>query len=64
MALKIEKGIPIPQRGGVTAKLRGMEVGDSILVSTRPGLDKIQKRYEVKFTSAKEKGKIRIWRTA
>ncbi len=64
---KIEKCIPIPERSrGLTAALRGMEIGDSFLWSGRsiPG-STLALLKPMKFaTRAVEAGRYRIWRTA
>lgn len=66
--LKIEKGIPIPQRGlkaeGLTQKLMEMEIGDSIKLDTAVMASNAQTRgprLGLRFTYRKVDGGWRVW---
>lgn len=70
MAFEIEKGIPLPEMpkgklSGLTAALRSMTPGDSLLVvdckSSRVGAI-ISQLKELKFATRKVDGGRRIWR--
>lgn len=65
--MKIESGIPIPQRGdGLTALLRRMEIGDSIFIAgKRPQQvgTQISGAKPFRFTTRSVEGGIRVWRT-
>ena len=75
MTFVIEKGIPIPtvdgrSKTGITAVLRAMDVGDSVLVppeqadSTRGVAATMNKRTEKRFVARSVENKaLRIWRT-
>lgn len=75
MTFVIEKGIPIPtvdgrSKTGITAVLRAMDVGDSVLVppeqadSTRGVANTMNKRTEKRFVARSVENKaLRIWRT-
>lgn len=65
----IEKGIPIPPRGGfkrtgLMDKIQTMEVGDSILVEEkrRANACTAADRLGFKVTTRKEEGGVRMWR--
>lgn len=64
--LVIETGIPIPegrQKNPFTIAAKKMSVGQSVLVDKAPkGLYNLQKKLGMKFSTAKEGLKTRIWR--
>lgn len=72
MDFQIERNIPIPPRmyGSKSTKYAfalQMEVGDSVLVQTRPIASAISNRLKIsgyKFATRKVEGGIRVWRTA
>ena len=67
---QIEKGVPLPaprkkREEGLTATMRNMEVGDSILVpqSRRSNVYMVQKALGHKYTVRQvDKSQVRIWR--
>lgn len=65
--IKIEKGIPIPDKGKRKSAIPfdKMEVGDSFLVrfTQRTGIHTTAKRFGITITSRQEGDKVRIWRT-
>ncbi len=70
MAIKIEKGIPIPQkqtRNGTLEALQSMEVGDSFLYkrSAATGLYPLFKRAPGRKFVVRtiDKASVRVWRT-
>ena len=65
--MSISTGIPVPPRGRIVAVLSGMEVGASVLVKTRNEANSIRiaaSRLNYLITQRKDRGGIRIWRTA
>lgn len=69
-AYKIERGIPIPPKGGertgLTATLRALDVGDSFLIANekeRLRALHFASRAGVKIATRKVEGGIRVWRT-
>lgn len=69
----IEKDVPIPEIGngkrrtGLTACLRAMEVGDSVLVGMNDGspysrVSAYQSLNDARFTTRTVEGGLRIWR--
>jgi hypothetical protein len=71
MTIKIEKGIPRPERsgrkGGLSDAVRSMDIGDSFVLplAKRNGLSPLAIRLGVKLATRKEGAdKVRVWRTA
>jgi hypothetical protein len=71
MTIKIEKGIPLPERGGrkggLSDAVRSMDIGDSFVLplAKRNGLAHLAVRLGVKLATRKEGAdKVRVWRTA
>lgn len=72
--VKIEKGIPLPSRGGANGNAkypwRTMEVGDSFLVPAKTPrkfsahMAQAQRNTGHKFASRTVEGGCRVWRTA
>jgi hypothetical protein len=65
MTYKIEDGIPVPDKGGLTATLRKLKVGQSFtapLSAQRGSLYTTAKWLGIKVISKKCDGLIRIWR--
>lgn len=67
--IKIEKGIPVPSRKshtGLSALVRQMAVGDSVLVTPKQAgtIVAIVSREKKKCARRTEGDKIRVWRTA
>lgn len=72
MKFQIEKGVPIPPKysnknAGITACLRKLEIGDSIVVdnSVKPSIYNLAKRMGIKITARREHlDTTRVWRIA
>jgi len=70
--MKIDKGIPIPKKGGrcfgITALMRGMEIGDSFELpksaARNGGLYAVAGYVGIKITRRTENGATRVWRIA
>jgi hypothetical protein len=65
---KIEKNVPIPANGftqGLTAAIRRMVVGDSILIeeTQRSSALAAARKAKIRITSRKVGDKVRVWRT-
>lgn len=71
MAFEINNSTPFPVKGNVdsvTASLRELRKGESILIAYHKNLNRnsiytLAKRAEIKVTSKKEKDGLRVWRT-
>ena len=68
MDFKIEKNVPMPERGGSKYPLTDMEVGDSFMSDSRTGLagaiQAQQRKTDWKFKLRTVEGGFRVWRTA
>lgn len=69
MTIKIEKNVPIPEKGkrslsGISDVMRDMEIGDSFSTdpSKRPNLFSIAKKLGIKISTRLEEGDLRVWR--